>query len=95
MVFCEAQAMGVPVVSSSSGGIPEAVLHSESGFLVPEGDHAALAANILRLLDNQGLHQQMSAAGRRHVAQKFDIRTQTALLEAHYDTILERQQLPS
>ena len=50
MVFIEAQAMGLPVVSTLSGGIPEAVKHGETGLLVTERDPAALAEAILRLL---------------------------------------------
>ncbi len=38
MVFIEAQAMGLPVVSTLSGGIPEAVKHGETGLLVTERD---------------------------------------------------------
>ena len=43
IVFAEAQAMKLPVVSFSSGGIPEAVLNNETGFLVPEKDWQSLA----------------------------------------------------
>ena len=88
MVFCEAQAMGVPVVSFASGGIPEAVASGATGFLVPESDHTRLAASIMLLLSNRPLHAQMSDRARAWVAEKFDLRKQTILLENHFDSIL-------
>ena len=88
MVFCEAQAMGVPVVSFACGGIPEAVINGVSGFLFPESDHHKLAAGILLLLQNNPLRAQMIANGRANVAANFDICKQTSLLEARFDSIL-------
>jgi colanic acid/amylovoran biosynthesis glycosyltransferase len=88
IVFAEAQASGLPVVSFSSGGIPEAVAHGETGFLAPEGQWRKLAEYILLLLQNQGLRKQFSHAGRRRVEEKFDLHKQTASLEAIYQEVL-------
>lgn len=85
MVFAEAQAMGCPVVSFSSGGIPEAVAHEQTGFLAKERDTGALSAYILLLLDNEALWRRMSEAGRNRVCALFDLRTQTKRLERIYD----------
>jgi glycosyltransferase involved in cell wall biosynthesis len=49
-VILEAYAAGVPVVASSSGGIPEIVRDGETGFLVPPGNPARLAARIREAL---------------------------------------------
>jgi glycosyltransferase involved in cell wall biosynthesis len=88
MVFAEAQASGLPVVSFASGGVPEAVAHGETGFLAPERDWRKLAGYIVDLLKNKELRERFGRAGRKHVEQKFDIRNQTAGLERIYDELL-------
>lgn len=91
IVFAEAQAMGLPVASFASGGIPEAVEHGTTGLLAPEKAWRALAENILLLLDNDGLRKRMSEAGRARVCARFDLGKQTAKLEELYLGVLEKQ----
>lgn len=88
IVFAEAQAMGVPVVSFRTGGIAEAVADGETGILVDEKRIDQLAQAILRLLDDQAMWQHMSDAGRSRVAALFDLRVQTARLEQLYRDVL-------
>lgn len=90
LVFIEAQAMGVPVASFASGGIPEVVVDGKTGFLCDEGDVAGLAENILKLLKNQALRQTMADAGSAWVKQMFDLEQQTAELENLYDRVLQK-----
>lgn len=90
MVFCEAQAMGLPVVSSRSGGIAEVVDDGETGYLVPEREEADLANKICRLLEDRALWTKMSRLGRQKVADQFNLKVQTAKLEAKYEEILGR-----
>lgn len=85
LVFAEAQAMGLPVVSFATGGIAEAVAHGETGLLAREGEREALAAHIETLLTDKSLWEQMSAAGMRRVRERFDLRRQAAALEDLYD----------
>lgn len=87
MVFAEAQCMGTPVASFCSGGIPEAVLHEETGLLAAEKDWKQLGQSILRLLENQTMWQRFSERGRERVHQLFDIRKQAAALESIYQTV--------
>jgi glycosyltransferase involved in cell wall biosynthesis len=84
LVFLEAQAMGVPVASYASGGIPEAVAHGETGLLAAEGDWHGLAAAIAELLGNAELWQRFSAAGPRRVRRDFNLAIQTRGLEQLY-----------
>jgi colanic acid/amylovoran biosynthesis glycosyltransferase len=88
MVFAEAQAMGLPVASFSSGGVPEAVVHDETGLLATEGDWRGLAGNILALLRNGSLWRRMSEAGQRRVRESFALAKQTAKLEQTYASLL-------
>jgi colanic acid/amylovoran biosynthesis glycosyltransferase len=87
IVALEAQAMGVPVVGSRSGGIPEAVVDGETGLLGPEGDRAALAAHLEALLTDAALWQRLSTAAVARVRERFDLHRQTARLEDLYDSV--------
>lgn len=50
IVYLEASATGLPVISGDSGGAPDAVLPGETGYVVGGGDHAALADRLIQLL---------------------------------------------
>jgi glycosyltransferase involved in cell wall biosynthesis len=59
----DAHALGVPVVATRTGGIPELVTDGETGLLAPPADAEALAGAILRMLDDDGLRGRCTAAG--------------------------------
>lgn len=65
-VVVEAQAAGVPVVASASGALPDVV--GSAGLLVAPGDPGALAAALVRLLDEPGLWAELRAAGEEAAA---------------------------
>jgi glycosyltransferase involved in cell wall biosynthesis len=88
MVFAEAQAMGLPVVSFVSGGIPEVVADGVTGCLVPEGNWRELVQPLRRLLEDEELWQRFSDAGQRRVAAEFDLANQTTRLEAIYESVI-------
>ncbi len=60
----EACAMGLPVVSTRVGGIPDLLVDGETGLLVPDDDAAAMAEAVLRLLRDEELAARLSANGR-------------------------------
>lgn len=84
LAFIEAQAMGTPVVSSWSGGIPEAVEHEKTGLLAPERDHLALAAHLQRFMSDDLFWTECSVRGRARVMREFNLRRQTEGLEEIY-----------
>jgi colanic acid/amylovoran biosynthesis glycosyltransferase len=84
LALLEAQAMGVPVVSTFHAGIPEAVADGITGILVPERDSERLASAILQLLEDRDLWQRFHLATKDQVDEKFDLHKQTALLEEIY-----------
>jgi colanic acid/amylovoran biosynthesis glycosyltransferase len=73
LVLQEAQALGLPVISTLHNGIPEGVLNGKSGFLVPEKDSKSLAKKIIALLQDKELRQKMGETGRQFVKGKYDI----------------------
>ena len=88
MVMLEAQAMGIPVVATRHGGIPEGILDGEHGLLCDELDVAGLARHITDLLTNQQLWDDHHQRGPAIVRERFNLVPQTALLEDIYDSVL-------
>jgi glycosyltransferase involved in cell wall biosynthesis len=74
---------GVPVVASREGGLPEVVVEGKSGLLVRPGDADALAAALLRVLEEPFLLDRLRQ-GCRAEAHRFSIDTYTARLEQLY-----------
>lgn len=66
-VLKEAMAMGLPVISTLHGGIPELVQDGVSGFLVPERDARAIADKLAYLIEHQNRWPEMGRAGRVYV----------------------------
>jgi lipopolysaccharide/colanic/teichoic acid biosynthesis glycosyltransferase/glycosyltransferase involved in cell wall biosynthesis len=67
----EAQASGVPVVTTNATGAVDSVLDGETGFLVPVGDAFALAKALGRLLDDAELRERMGQAARLRMERDF------------------------
>lgn len=90
VVLVEALSNGKPVVASAVGGIVDVIRHEETGLLVPEKDESALAAAILRLLDDPSLATRLGAAGRKHAQDYFDWDRAVGATEAlFYDALGE------
>jgi glycosyltransferase involved in cell wall biosynthesis len=73
VTILEAAAMGLPIVSTLHAGIPEAVIHNETGFLVPEGDENLMSEYMLQLAENPNLAQEMGRKGQAHVRNNFTL----------------------
>jgi glycosyltransferase involved in cell wall biosynthesis len=69
----DAMAMRLAVVGTHAGGIPEAVVHGETGLLVPTAHSGALAEAIVRLLKDPARRQRMGAKGHARVAAQFGV----------------------
>jgi len=80
----EAMASGLPVFATEHGGIPEAIEHGTSGFLVKEGDHAALAGVLLDAALNPGKLTAIAWNGAEAVRHKFEQAAQSRKLEDLY-----------
>lgn len=80
VVLIEAMELGLPIVASNVGGIPDVVVDGVSGILVPEKDPQALASAYKRLAAEPELVKQLLAGSRKRIAECFT-----------WDGIIERQ----
>ena len=80
VVLIEAMELGLPIVASNVGGIPDVVIDNESGILVPEKDPVALADAFKRLAADPSLTERLLAGARKRISECFT-----------WDGIIERQ----
>ncbi len=80
VVLIEAMELGLPIVASNVGGIPDVVIDGESGILVPEKDPVALADAFKRLASDPLLVEKLLAGARKRIDECFT-----------WDGIIERQ----
>lgn len=89
-VLKEAMAMGLPVISTYHGGIPELVEDGISGFLVPERDADALAEKLGQLLEHPENWTKMGTAGRAYVETHYNLHKLNDDLVKIYQKILTK-----
>jgi glycosyltransferase involved in cell wall biosynthesis len=88
IAYLEAQAAGLPVVAQGTAGVPAVVRHELTGLLSPEGDEAALAAAIARLIRDAGLRRRLGSAARSFVAEERSLSAAAARLRQLLEPLL-------
>jgi N-acetyl-alpha-D-glucosaminyl L-malate synthase BshA len=84
----EAMACEVPVISSSVGGLPELVVHGETGYIAEIGDVERMAKYAIELLSNNTRREMFAKAGRKRAVENFDIDEIVGVYERHYERVL-------
>ena len=88
LTVLEAMAVGVPIVASAVGGVPDQVRHGKEGLLVPPEDPVALGDALLELLQDPGLARRLGEAGRRRSDSEFAHATMVQRIETDYGAAL-------
>lgn len=78
MTIIEAMALGVPVIATDSGGVPEIINDGKNGILYPPGDCRCLAQNILEILNNLQMAEKISNNALKTVSNKFSLSMQNS-----------------
>ena len=88
MVLLEAAVTGVPVIGTQHGGIPEAIIDEQTGFLVKERDDKQLAERISFLMKDEHKRFEMGKNARIFISEKFNLSKQTIKLEKIYQELI-------
>ena len=88
VALIEAQAAGLPIISTRHADIPEIVADGESGLLAPEFDDAALAGNLRAILEQPDRWAAMGRAGRARMEREFNVRIQAQVLADLYESLI-------
>ena len=84
----EAMAVGVPVISSNTGGIPEVNIEGFSGYLSEVGNVSEMAENAIRILKDESVFQQFRTNALVQ-AKKFKLENVLPKYEALYESVLQ------
>ncbi|HEX5131153.1 MAG TPA: N-acetyl-alpha-D-glucosaminyl L-malate synthase BshA [Candidatus Krumholzibacteria bacterium] len=86
----EAMSCGIPVVGSRIGGLPEVIVHEETGFLCEPTDVECMTAIVLGLFKNEALRRQIGAAARARAIAQFNREKIVAQYMASYERLVAR-----
>jgi N-acetyl-alpha-D-glucosaminyl L-malate synthase BshA len=90
----EAMACEVPVISSSVGGLPELVLHGQTGYIAEIGDIDRMAKYAVELLTSDAKYKLFAAASRQRAVSLFSADKVIDLYEAYYRRVLSESAVP-
>jgi colanic acid/amylovoran biosynthesis glycosyltransferase len=88
VVLLDAQATGMPVISTLHCDIPEEVIHGQTGLLVNEGNPRMLADAIKEFIEDAKLITEFGVTARRHVEENYSAVRQASRLTELYDALL-------
>ena len=91
----EAMACELPVIASSVGGLPELVVHGETGFIAEIGDVERMAKYAIELLTNEGKYKIFASSSRNRAVEVFNKKKVVDAYEQFYNQVLTGQSLHS
>lgn len=85
IVVLEAQAAGIPVVTSARGAVTEGVLAGVTGLVFEEGNVSAMASHLIAVLTDDVLASELGRSGAAFIKRRFDLHKCSAQLEEEYN----------
>lgn len=89
LTLIEAMACGLPVVATDVAGIPNIVVHGETGFLAPPEALDRLAEYVILLARDASLRQRMGAAGRQRALAEFNVNVMVARYARMFESVVQ------
>lgn len=94
LAMVQAMSIGLPVVATATGGIPEVVTYDKSGILVDPADSRALADAILQVMRDPIRAKKMGETAYREARLRFNIKDMIIALETTYETFAKNPAFP-
>ncbi|MBQ4889122.1 glycosyltransferase [Shewanella sp. MMG014] len=88
LTIVEAQSMGIPAVVFDSGGMPEAIINNQSGYVVEPQNTQLLAKKLIYLIDNPSIREAFSTAAIEQVKTRHCFNKQIVKLEKIYNEVI-------
>jgi phosphatidylinositol alpha-1,6-mannosyltransferase len=88
IAYLEAAATGVCSLGSRTGGVPEAVIHNETGLLVPQNDPTAVAGELRRLLTDTDLRARLATAAKKRAEKEFHWSQRALLFQGMMEAVV-------
>ena len=82
----EASAVGLPVISTFHAGIPDVILHEETGLLCKEHDVKKMSEHMLQVLDDLEKAKRLGQAGKQHILKHYSIENHIVSLQSILDS---------
>jgi glycosyltransferase involved in cell wall biosynthesis len=95
IALLEAMSVGLPVVATRVGGVPEIIQEGANGLLVPPANPSSLRASLDRLLTDPDLGVRLAQAGRSHVRAHFTLEQTTRRVEQVYEELYASRRKPT
>lgn len=89
VTIIEAMAMGKPIVCTDVGGVRDAIIENENGYLVPPKDPQVLGEAILKLLDNEKVAINMGNKGKQIAEREFSADFVVRQFEEMYESFVK------
>ncbi len=91
LVLLESMSCGLPVVTTPAGGIPELVRPGKDGIVTKGFEPEEFADAVIELLDKEKMREQMSAAGRKRVEERFAAKAIVPKYEKVFEEVISTQ----
>jgi glycosyltransferase involved in cell wall biosynthesis len=92
LVAIEAMLAGRPVIASEVGGLPEVIIHGETGLLVPPEDPVLLASSLCYLISREDVRERMGRLGSLRAQEHFSRHGMMRAVLSEYDAVMESRQ---
>ena len=89
MAVLEAMSIGVPIVASAVGGLPDFIETGVNGLLVNPGDVSALAGSMVTLKSDTALRERIAAEALKTIKDRFGIHDWCRKIEGQYDSLAQ------
>lgn len=83
--------LGLPIVATRVGGVPEVVLHEETGLLAAAGDEPAIAAALLRMAQNRAWAKSLGERGKVHALANYSLEAMLGKTEQAYARLIQQR----